>query len=362
MGWLITLQTEVTFSYNVANRFGCEIDPFPSVGAGDFLMRQDHLDGLITFIAVAEEKGFSTAAVRLGVSPSAVSQSIRNLEQRLGMVLFNRTTRSVSLTEIGQRFLARVQPALAQLTSASEELGREAELPAGLLRLSVPRAGYRLVLQPILRRFMRAYPQINLEIRIESGLVDIVSQGCDAGIRFGDAVEKDMVALAVGPALKAQVIAAPEYLARHGIPQHPRELLEHDCLTLRHESTGQIERWSFFRAEERHDLNVKGRLVLNDAQLLTGAARDGLGIAYLIAADMTPLVDKGRLALLLEDWCPAFPPLHLYYPDRRRVPAKLRVLIDFLRAERESPPTLTLGRNTDTCRATESGRTTALIE
>ncbi|MFB4392946.1 MULTISPECIES: LysR family transcriptional regulator [unclassified Pseudomonas] len=325
-------------------------------------MRQDHLDGLITFIAVAEEKGFSTAAVRLGVSPSAVSQSIRNLEQRLGMVLFNRTTRSVSLTEIGQRFLARVQPALAQLTSASEELGREAELPTGLLRLSVPRAGYRIVLQPILRRFMRAYPQINLEIRVENGLVDIVSQGCDAGIRFGDAVEKDMVALAVGPALRAQVVASPEYLARHAAPQHPRDLLSHDCLTLRNESSGQIERWSFARADERHDLNVKGRLVLNDSQILVSAARDGLGIAYVIGADTPPLADDSHLVMLLEDWCPAFPPLQLYYPDRRRVPAKLRVLIAFLRTERENPSVLVHAQNTSHCTPTESGKKAALIE
>ncbi|MDF0732726.1 LysR family transcriptional regulator [Pseudomonas entomophila] len=296
-------------------------------------MRQDHLDGLVTFLAVAEEKGFSNAAVRLGVSPSAVSQSIRSLEQRLGLVLFNRTTRSVALTEIGERFLERVQPALTELTKASMELGREADHPSGLLRLNVPRAAYLIVLQPILRRFMQAYPEINLELRIENQLVDIVAQGCDAGIRFGAPVDKDMVALTVGPPLQAQVIASPDYLARHGHPQHPRALLEHDCIGFRHSSSGQIERWAFRRGEEQYELQVHGRLVLNDSEILVRSALDGLGVAYMINGYIEPYLRQGRLVRLLEDWSPRFAGLQLYYPDRRRVPAKLRVLIDFLRKE-----------------------------
>ncbi|NQD91451.1 LysR family transcriptional regulator [Pseudomonas sp. CrR25] len=298
-------------------------------------MRQDHLDGLLTFIAVAEEKGFSAAAVKLGVSPSAVSQSIRNLEQRLGLVLFNRTTRSVSLTEIGERYLERVQPALEQLTSASRELGREADHPSGLLRINIPRAAHLIVLQPVLRRFMAAYPEIKLEIRVENLLVDIVSQGFDAGIRFGEAVEKDMVAIAVGPPLQVQVIAAPEYLARHGVPARPQELLVHDCIGFRHTTSGQIERWAFAQGEEKYDLQPKGRLILNDSEILVRSALDGLGIAYMINGYIEPFIEQGRLVRLLADWSPPFPALHLYYPDRRRVPAKLRALIDFLRSERD---------------------------
>ncbi|MHC6225725.1 LysR family transcriptional regulator [Pseudomonas sp. X10] len=301
-------------------------------------MRQDHLDGLVTFLAVAEEKGFSTAAVRLGISPSAVSQSIRSLEQRLGLVLFNRTTRSVALTEIGERFLERVQPALEQLTSASRELGREAEHPSGLLRLNVPRAAYLIVLQPILRRFLASYPEISLEIRVENQLVDIVAQGFDAGIRFGAPVDKDMVALTVGPALQAQVIASPDYLAVHGRPGHPRALLEHDCIGFRHSSTGQIERWAFAQGEEQFELQLHGRLTVNDSEILVRSALDGLGIAYMINGYIEPFLQQGRLVRLLEEWSPSFPGLQLYYPDRRRVPAKLRALIDFLREEKSWGP------------------------
>lgn len=300
-------------------------------------MRQDYLDGLITFVTVAEEKGFSNAAVKLGISPSAVSQSIRGLEERLGLVLFNRTTRSVSLTEMGERYLERVHPALEQLNSASQELGREANLPAGLLRINVPRAAYLIVIQPILKRFMDAYPDINLEIRVENLLVDIVSQGFDAGIRFGDAVEKDMVAVPIGPPLQAHIIASPEYLARHGQPEHPRDLLLHDCIGFRHITSGQIERWVFEKGIEKIDLPIKGRLILNDSEVLVRSAIDGLGIAYMINGYIEPFIEQGRLARLLSDWSPAFPSLHLYYPDRRRVPAKLRALIDFLRSTHAAP-------------------------
>ena len=297
-------------------------------------MRQDHLDGLVTFLAVAEEKGFSSAAVKLGISPSAVSQSIRALEQRLGLVLFNRTTRSVCLTEIGERYLERVQPALEQLSNASQELGREANHPSGQLRINVPRAAYLIVLQPILRRFMAVYPEINLEIRVENHLVDIVGQGFDAGIRFGNAVEKDMVALAIGPPLRAQIIASPEYIMQFGEPEHPRDLLQHDCISFRHSSSGQIERWEFDNGKEKIDLQVKGRLILNDSEILVRSALDGLGIAYMINGYIEPFIQQGRLLLLLKAWSPEIPHLHLYYPDRRRVPAKLRAFIDFLRNER----------------------------
>lgn len=296
-------------------------------------MRQEDLDGLIAFVTAAEEQGFSAAAVRLGVTPSAVSQAIRNLEQRLGLTLFNRTTRSVRLTEIGARYLARVRPAIADLTAASVELGQEAEHPSGLLRLNVPRAAYTIVLQPILRRFLARYPQVRIEIRIESQLVDVIGQGFDAGIRFGDLVEKDMIALKIGPPIVAHVIASPDYLARRGTPLHPQDLLEHDCICFRHVTTGQIERWLFEKDGEAIPLAVSGRLTINDSSALVQAALDSNGIAYMINGYIEPLIAQGRLVRLLADWSPPLPGLALYYPDRRRVPAKLRALIDFLRAE-----------------------------
>ncbi|WP_368309861.1 LysR family transcriptional regulator [Luteibacter sp. CQ10] len=298
-------------------------------------MRHDHFDGLIAFVTVAEEGGFSAAAVKLGVTPSAVSQTIRNLERRLGLVLFNRTTRSVRLTETGARYLARVKPALDQLSEASQDLGEEADRPVGMLRINIPRAAYLIVLQPVLRRFMDAYPEIFLEIRVDNFLVDIVSQGFDAGIRFGELVEKDMCAVMVGPLLSAQVLASPQYLEQYGTPSHPRDLLEHNCIGYRHVTTGQVERWAFSRGSEHFDLIVKGRMVVNDSEILLRSALDGLGIIYTINGYTERFVAQGKLVRLVADWSPDFPALHLYYPDRRRVPAKLRALIDFLLSERD---------------------------
>lgn len=300
-------------------------------------MRQDQLDGLIAFIAVAQERGFSAAAVRLGVTPSAVSQSIRSLERRLGISLFSRTTRSVSLTEVGALYLARVQPAVLELTNVSEELGREAEHPSGVLRLNVPRAAYTIVLQPVLRRFLDRFPDIKLEVCIENQLVDIVGQGFDAGVRFGDLVEKDMIAVRIGPRIFAHIIASPDYLARRGMPTHPEDLLAHDCIGFRHASTGQIERWHLSRGEETLQLAIEGRFTVNDSAALVQAAIDGVGIAYMINGYIEPLMENGQLIRLLAEWSPPLAGLTLYYPDRRRVPAKLRALIDFLKTESVPP-------------------------
>ncbi|MGJ7613075.1 MULTISPECIES: LysR family transcriptional regulator [unclassified Variovorax] len=295
-------------------------------------MRQDQLDGLVTFVAVAETRGFSAAAVRLGVSPSAVSQAVRLLEKRVGVPLFNRTTRSVNLTEAGARFLERIRPAVQELASASDELSDSADRPSGLLRLTVSRGAYLWVLQPVLGAFLRAYPQIDLEVSIDNTLVDIVGQGFDAGIRFGGMVERDMVGMKVGPPMANCIVAAPRYLAERGTPVHPRELLAHDCIGFRFASSGQLERWEFEKNGEAMTLAVSGRLVMNDVALMLEAAVDGLGIANLIGSFTERPVADGRLVQLLADWTTPLPDLTLYYPDRKRVPPKLRALIDHLRA------------------------------
>jgi len=294
-------------------------------------VRQDQLDGLVTFLCVAEHNSFSAAAMRLGVSPSAVSQAIRTLEQRLGAPLFNRTTRSVSLTEIGAAYLDRVGPAVRELASAADEFDGAANRPKGLLRLNVPRAGYMIVLQPVLRRFLDTYPEINLEIMIDNALADIAGRGFDAGIRFGDLVERDMVGVKVGPAMSAHIVAAPAYLEQRGIPREPRALLRHDCVGFRHVPTGQIERWEFRKGKETLELAITGRLIVNDSAALVHAALDGLGLVYMINGYIERFIADGRLVRVLADWSPALPGLTLYYPDRRQVPLKLRVLIDFLR-------------------------------
>ncbi|QCP52919.1 LysR family transcriptional regulator [Trinickia violacea] len=299
-------------------------------------MRQDQLDGIVTFIAVAEENGFSAAAVKLGVSPSAVSQAIRHLEARVGLTLFNRNTRGTSLTEAGAAYFERVLPAVRELTLASEELGAVADRPAGLLRLTVARSGYMIVLQPILRRFLDQYPDIRLDVSIENSLVDIVGRGYDAGIRFGDLVERDMVAVKIGPPITAHVIASPEYVARHGLPRQPHDLLNHACICFRHSTSGQIERWSFEKEGETLELAVCGPLIVNDSAALVQAALDGIGIAYMINGYLERFLDDGRLVRVLADWSPPLAGFTLYYTDRRRVPPKLRALIDFLRQEEKA--------------------------
>ncbi|WP_397448099.1 LysR family transcriptional regulator [Pseudomonas sp. NA-150] len=301
-------------------------------------MRQDQLDGLVTFVCVAQLSSFTAAATRLGVSPSAVSQVIRGLEQRLGTPLFNRTTRSVALSEAGARFLQRVEPAVLELTTAAEELNDSTGEPSGLLRLNVPRAAYMTVLQPVLADFLTAYPKIDLELTLDGSLVDIVRLGYDGGIRFGEFVERDMVAIKLGPALFAHVVASPDYLARHGTPSHPRELVEHNCIGFRHSSSGVVERWEFDKGEEHLQLALSGRLILNDSAALVQSALDGLGIAYMINGYIEHFIAQGRLVRLLEDWSPALPGYTLYYPDRRRVTRKLRALIDFLRDVEWSQP------------------------
>lgn len=296
-------------------------------------MRQDQFDGLAAFISVAEEGGFTAAAMRLGVSASAVSQAIRALEARLGAPLFNRTTRSVHLTEAGAQYLARIRPAVGEISMATEELGRGADEPSGLLRITVARSAYMILLQPILRRFMAAHPAIELEVSINNQLVDIVAGGFDAGIRFGDTVERDMVAVKVGPPIAAHIVAAPDYLGRRGIPRCPDELAGHDCIRLRN-GRGEVERWEFVREGELFEIAVPGRLILNDFAAMVQAAIDGLGITYMINGYIERFIDDGRLVRLLADWSPTMSPLTLYYPDRRRVPPKLRALIDFMRADR----------------------------
>lgn len=297
-------------------------------------MHRNQLDGLITFLCVAEHRSFSAAAVRLGVSPSAVSQSIRTLELRLGTALFNRTTRSLGLTEMGARYLERVAPAVRDLVAAQEDLDEAGERPSGLLRLNVPRIGYMILLQPLLRDFLDAYPAITLEIAIENSLVDIVGRGFDAGIRLGDLVEQDMVGVKIGPAIAVHVVGAPEYLERAGIPGHPRELLAHDCIRFRHSSSGQIERWRFAKEEKGIELTVSGRLIVNDSGALVQAALDGLGLAYMINGTIERFIAERRLIRVLAEWSPPLPGLILYYPSRQRVPPKLRALIDFLRSHR----------------------------
>lgn len=300
-------------------------------------MRQDQLDGLVTFAMVAESHGFSAAAVRLGVSPSAVSQTIRQLERRVGVPLFHRTTRSISLTDAGARFLEQVLPAVQALVGATAALGDEQEHPSGQLRLNVSRAAFLSVVRPVLPGFLDTYPDINVEIALDNTLADIVTPGFDAGIRFGNLVEKDMVGIAVGPPLSAHLIASPPYLAQHGAPAHPSDLARHQCIGFRRASTGVVEKWELRNSDETLEVAVAGRLVVNDSIALVQAALDGLGIAYMINGYIDPLLEQGRLVRVLAEWSPVLPGFTLYYASRKRVSRALRAFIDMIQKPRPGP-------------------------
>ncbi|HEY4031194.1 MAG TPA: LysR family transcriptional regulator [Caulobacteraceae bacterium] len=297
-------------------------------------MPKTSAESLSAFVAVAELSSFTVAATRLQVSPSAVSQSIRALEQRLGVALLNRSTRSVSLTEAGARYLERIAGPLKELDAAAEDLGGDADKPSGVLRLNVARAAYMTVMRPVLAPFLDVYPDIQVEMVIDNTVTDITARGFDAGIRFSDLVAGDMVAVPVGPPLSAQVIASPDYIARRGAPSHPKELLGHDCVAFQHATSGQMEQWAFQRGEERFELAIRGRLIVNDSTAMAQAVLDGAGIGYMASGFIERFIEDGRLVRLLPDWSPRVPGFVIYYPSRRRAPRKLRVLVDFLRAQR----------------------------
>jgi DNA-binding transcriptional LysR family regulator len=294
-------------------------------------MPRTDTDSLSTFVAVAELSSFTAAAARLRVSPSAVSQIVRALEQRLGVALLNRTTRSVSLTEAGARYLDRIAAPLRELHAAAEDLEGDADRPAGLLRLNVARAAYMTVIKPILSDFLAAYPEIDIQMMIENNLGDIIARGFDAGIRFTDLVDEDMVAVPVGPALSAHVIASPDYLLRHGRPDHPQQLLAHACIAFPHDISGQMSHWVFRKNLEQFEVPIRARLVVNDSTAMAQAVLDGVGIGYMSNGFIDGFMEEGRMIRLLADWSPPVPGFALFYPSRQRAPRKLRALIDFLR-------------------------------
>jgi DNA-binding transcriptional LysR family regulator len=294
-------------------------------------MKRDQLEGLVAFVAVAEAKGFTPAAVRLGVTPSAMSQAIRNLEERLGHSLFSRTTRSVNLTEAGEQFYERVAPGIRELAAASEELATLGNQPQGVLRLNLPRAGFITILRPIIGKFCEDHPKIRIDLSIESGLVDIVDGRFDAGIRFGNLIENDMVAVNIGPPLAEVLVASPGYIEKNGVPKHPRDLLEHSCIGFRYSTNGQLRRWKFLRDAEEVHLSVNCRIVTNDPLAAVECAIEGAGVTYSASCYVHDSVSRGELVRILPDWGNRIPGLRLYYPSGIRVPAKLRVFIDYLR-------------------------------
>jgi DNA-binding transcriptional LysR family regulator len=293
-------------------------------------MKSPSAADLSVFLCTAQHLNFSKAAVEFGLTPSALSHSVKALENRLGVRLFNRTTRSVALTEAGERLYARLKPAFRDIDDALEDLNHFRDKPTGNLRITCGRQACELVLLPIASEFLQAYPDIRMEVVESEALLDIVAGGFDAGVRFGDRLEADMVSLPVGRAMRSVVVASPAFLERHPAPQKPEDLHDLPCLRHRYPS-GTLYRWEFERDGIAREIEVSGPLTLGDVSLMVGPALQGLGLAYVFDDMVSEHLASGRLIQVLADWCPYYPGLHLYYPSRRHVPAPLKAFIDFAR-------------------------------
>jgi DNA-binding transcriptional LysR family regulator len=285
---------------------------------------------LSAFVAVAERNNFARAALYLGIAPSTLSHNIKTLEERLGVRLFNRTTRSVALTEAGERLLSRVRPAFTDLDEAVESINDFRESVSGTLRISVSTLPSHMILAPVLKGFLDQYPAITLEIAVDDSLSDIVSGRFDAGIRYSNRIERDMVALKVGPDFRIVAVAAPSYLERYPAPQTPYDLQRHNCIRYR-KSDEQIIPWAFEKNGESVEISVGGSLIVNNSDLMLRAVLDGIGIGYSIDAFVKPYVERGELVTMLTDWSHPHHSYQIYYTDRRHMTMPLRVLIEYLR-------------------------------
>jgi DNA-binding transcriptional LysR family regulator len=296
----------------------------------DFTVRKGALDGVEAFLHVARHRNFRRAAAELGVTPSAISQAVRALEARLGAALFIRTTRSVGLTEAGERFLSRARPAFEELVAASEAARELGKRPAGLLRLTVPKSVVPLILEPVIASFCRKYPEIELEIAASEELVDLAAEGFDAGIRLGQLIAADMVAVRLTPPFPFVVIGSPDYLSRRKAPERIDDLREHACLRMRR-TNGSIAPWSFIDGNRAIEAIVSGPLIARDYPTLLGAALQGTGLAQLPGPLVGAPIAEGRLCALLTPFAVTAPGVFLYYPGRRQILPKLRAFIEHIK-------------------------------
>ncbi|HYG87844.1 MAG TPA: LysR family transcriptional regulator [Azospirillum sp.] len=293
-------------------------------------MRRIDPSDLATFLAIATHRSFRAASVELGVTPSALSHALRTLEERVGVRLVNRTTRSVSLTEAGERLYGRIRPAFLDIDDAIEDLNSFRGRPAGTLRLNAPRLAAQLVLLPMITEFLHAYPDIRVELLADDALTDVVSAGFDAGVRFGETIAADMIAVPLGPRHRFAVVGSPAYFARHAAPRAPQDLSAIPCIRYRFLS-GVLYRWEFERGGEEVAVEVDGPLTVSDQDLMVRAALDGVGLAYVFEKQVDGLLAEGQLQRVLGDWCPFYPGFYLYYPSRRQLPSALRAFVDFVK-------------------------------
>lgn len=297
----------------------------------DKLSNQD-FGQLKTFVAVAQTRSFARGAEALGLTASAVSQSVRVLEERLGVRLLNRTTRSVALTDAGVTLLARVRPAVDELGDAMAQIRQLRNLPAGVLRIHSFRVAANLLVSPMLARFSKAYPDITLDLTLDDHVVDLVEGGFDAAIRIGEVIERDLVAVKLGPELQQLAVASPAYLARHGVPERPQDLAKHRCIGWRWPGFEQPYKWEFAEKGQPVDVAVSGPLIANSREFCVAAAVEGLGIAFAIKEVVAADIAQGRLVPLLADWSPSFPGFHICFASQRQMTPMLRAFIDALRS------------------------------
>ncbi|MDN5925601.1 MAG: LysR family transcriptional regulator [Hyphomicrobiales bacterium] len=294
-------------------------------------MQTENLNDLAAFATVATERSFTRAAAKLGISPSALSQTIRNLEERLGIRLLTRTTRNVAPTEAGERLLRTVVPRFEEIHAELSALSELRDKPAGTVRITAGEHPVFTILQPALKRFLLDYPDINVEITVDYGLTDIVAEGFDAGVRMGEQVAKDMIAVRIGPDMRMAVVASPAYFERNPPPETPQDLTAHKCITIRFPTHGGLFHWGLEKDGHEVKVRTEGQLVFNSLPMRLQSALDGLGVAYMPEDQALPHIEAGRLVRVLEDWCPYFPGYHLYYPSRRQNSPALAMLVNTLR-------------------------------
>ncbi|MDW9364363.1 LysR family transcriptional regulator [Sinorhizobium meliloti] len=294
-------------------------------------MVMENFNDLAAFAVVAKERSFTRAAAKLRVSPSALSQTIRNLEERLGLRLLTRTTRSVASTEAGERLLRTIAPRFDEIEAELAALSELRDKPAGTVRITAGEHPAISLLQPALKRFLPDYPDIQVEIIIDYGLTDIVAEGYDAGVRMGEQVAKDMIAVRIGPDMRMALVASPGYFERHPLPKTPQDLTDHNCINIRLPTYGGVFPWGLEKDERDVKVRGDGQLVFNSLAMRLASALDGLGVAYMPEDHVLPYLADGRLVRVLEEWCPYFPGYHLYYPSRRHSSPALTVLVENLR-------------------------------
>lgn len=294
-------------------------------------MNHDQLDGLIALKLVAEKRNFTAAATALGISPSAISQTIKQLESRLGIVLLTRTTRTTSLTEAGEKFLEQAGPAIDQILAALQDVKSYAQKPSGLLRINMPRAIYASYLEPIILSFTKKYPDLSIELFFEDATSDVVASGFDAGIRLSDILARDMVAMKLYGPVRFVVAGAPRYFKKMGYPKHPKDLLTHNCIRIRFGTDKLYDRWEFMHRGKEFQVQVKGSLITNDYKVIQNAAINGMGLLYTSLDAISAKVAAGELEIVLDHYACTSTGFYLYYPKRSLVMPKLRAFIEHLK-------------------------------